>query len=56
MKKANDFNGRLFINEESCYLLQAKEQAAAEKQLAIQVPSVPSAGKATQLRAAPILK
>lgn len=37
------------------YLLKAKEQAAAEKQPVIQVPRVPSAGNATQLRAAPIM-
>lgn len=39
----------------SFYLLKAKEQAAAEKQPVIQVPSVPNAGKATQLKSAPIL-
>lgn len=38
------------------YLLKAREQAAAEKQPVIQVPIEDRAGKATQLRAAPILK
>lgn len=36
------------------YLLQNKEHAAAEKQLAIQVPTEPIAGNAMQLKAAPI--
>lgn len=36
------------------YLLKAKEQAAAEKQPAIQDPNVPNAGKATQLKSAPM--
>lgn len=36
------------------YLLQPNEQAAAEKQLTIQPPTDVNAGKATQLRAAPI--
>lgn len=40
--------------EEALYLLKANEHAAAEKQPVIQVPNVPSAGKAIQLRAAPI--
>jgi hypothetical protein len=35
--------------------LQAKEHAAAEKQLAAQVATDPSAGSAIQLSAAPIL-
>lgn len=42
--------------KKSYYLLQANEQAAAEKQLAIQPPTEFNAGKATQLRAAPIVK
>jgi hypothetical protein len=37
------------------YLLKAKEQAAAEKQPAIHVPTVDKAGNARQLRAAPIM-
>lgn len=36
--------------------MQAKEHAAAEKQLAAHAPTVPSAGSAIQLKAAPILK
>ena len=36
-------------------LLKAREQAAAEKQPVIQVPIEDKAGKATQLRAAPIV-
>jgi hypothetical protein len=38
------------------YLLQASEQAAAEKQLATHPPTEPSAGSAIQLSAAPMLK
>jgi hypothetical protein len=38
----------------SFYLLQAKEQAAAEKQLTTHVPSEVNAGNAKQLNAAPI--
>lgn len=37
------------------YLLKANEHAAAEKQPAIHVPTVDKAGKARQLRAAPIV-
>lgn len=37
------------------YLLKASEQAAAEKQPVIHVPTVERAGKARQLRAAPIV-
>ena len=37
------------------YLLKASEQAAAEKQPVIHVPTVDKAGKARQLRAAPIV-
>lgn len=36
------------------YLLQNNEHAAAEKQLAIHVPTDPIAGNAMQLKAAPI--
>jgi hypothetical protein len=37
------------------YLLKANEHAAAEKQPAIHVPKVDKAGKARQLKAAPIV-
>lgn len=37
------------------YLLKASEQAAAEKQPVIHVPTVDKAGNARQLRAAPIV-
>jgi hypothetical protein len=39
----------------SAYLLQANEHAAAEKQLATHAPTVPIAGNAIQLRAAPMV-
>lgn len=44
----------LYFSFSFLYLLQAKEQAAAEKQLTTHVPREVNAGNAKQLNAAPI--